>query len=106
MNIVKELRQRKGIQQKELAADIGVSYPTVSEWEHQKKDPSGQRLQRLSDYFGVPVGVILGYDDISHRKPTKDEIRFALFDGDEGITDEDFEEVKRYARYIKARKSL
>lgn len=33
MNIIKELRKKAGIQQKELAIIIGVSRPTVSAWE-------------------------------------------------------------------------
>ena len=69
MNRVKELRARSGMQQKELAIALGVSRPTVSEWEHQKKDPSGDRLQRLSDIFGVSRGVILGYDEIPNPTP-------------------------------------
>jgi len=60
MNIVKELRKRKGVQQKELAIAIGVSRPTVSEWESNKKDPSGERLKKLAKYFDVDELVILG----------------------------------------------
>lgn len=61
MNIVKELRERAGMQQKELAILVGVSRPTVSEWEHGKKDPSGERLRKLSQIFNVDIGTILGY---------------------------------------------
>jgi len=61
MNIVKELRIRAGMQQKELAILAGVARPTVSEWEHGKKDPSGERLRKLSQIFNVDVGTILGY---------------------------------------------
>ena len=60
MNIVKELRKKAGIQQKELAIIIGVSRPTVSDWEANKKDPSGDRLKKLAEYFGVDELVILG----------------------------------------------
>jgi len=60
MNIVKELRRKKGIQQKELAIIIGVSRPTVSEWESGKKDPTGERLKKLAAYFDVDELVILG----------------------------------------------
>jgi transcriptional regulator with XRE-family HTH domain len=60
MNIVRELRKRKGIQQKELSIIIGVAQPTVSEWEKNKKDPSGDRLRKLAEYFGVDELVILG----------------------------------------------
>ena len=51
MNRVKELCDRKGILQKELAISIGVSRPTVSDWWNKKKDPRGERLTKLSDYF-------------------------------------------------------
>ena len=60
MNIVKELRKRAGIQQKELALVVGVAQPTVSEWELNKKDPSGDRLKKLAEYFNVDELVILG----------------------------------------------
>lgn len=60
MNIVRELRKKKGIQQKELAIAVGVSCPTVSAWESNKKDPSGERLQKLAKYFDVDELVVLG----------------------------------------------
>lgn len=76
MNIVKELRRKKGIQQKELAIEIGVSRPTVSEWESQKKDPSGDRLKRLAAFFNVDELVVLGLGTESmHRTPITEEAR-------------------------------
>ena len=60
MNIVKELRKKRGIQQKELAIYVGVAQPTVSEWESGKKDPSGERLRKLAEFFGVDELVVLG----------------------------------------------
>ena len=63
MNRVKELRLLSGMQQKEVAVAIGVSRPTVSEWEHQKKDPTGERLMRLADLFDVPPSFILNIND-------------------------------------------
>lgn len=62
MNIVKELRIRAGMQQKELALLVGVAAPTVSEWEHGKKDPSGKRLVQLSKIFNTDIATILGYE--------------------------------------------
>lgn len=72
MNIVRELRKKKGIQQKELAIAIGVSCPTVSDWELGKKDPSGIRLKRLAEFFEVDELVILGKGvvDLSNRPET------------------------------------
>lgn len=62
MNIVRELRLKAGMQQKEVALYVGVANPTVSEWEHQKKDPSGERLKKLAKLFGVTPEAILGVD--------------------------------------------
>ena len=61
MNIVKELRERAGMSQKELALEIGVSRPIVSEWEHQKKDPKKERLAKLAEIFKVDPSIVLGY---------------------------------------------
>ena len=79
MNIVHELRKKKGIQQKELAIAIGVSCPTVSAWETNKKDPSGDRLKKLANFFGVDELVVLGKgtfvpDQPGLFVPTKPEI--------------------------------
>lgn len=61
MNMVRELRIKKGIQAKQLALEIGVSNATVSDWEHQRKNPTGERLKKLAKYFNVDEGFILGY---------------------------------------------
>ena len=60
MNIVRDLRIRKGIQQKELALELGISSAAVSNWEKGKSDPSGERLRKLAEYFNVDENVILG----------------------------------------------
>ena len=51
MNMVHELRTKKGIQAKQLAIDIGVSPATVSDWEHGRKNPTGARLKKLAEFF-------------------------------------------------------
>lgn len=60
MNIIRELRKKKGVQQKELSIAIGVSQPTVSDWEKNKKDPSGENLKKLADFFGVDELIVMG----------------------------------------------
>lgn len=73
MNIVKELRKKKGIQQKELAISIGVSRPTVSEWESNKKDPSGERLKKLAEFFEVDELIILGKNVVDYSQEPANE---------------------------------
>lgn len=64
MNRVNELILMNGMQQKEVAYAVGVSRPTVSEWVHQKKDPTGKRLLKLAELFNVSTGVILGLESL------------------------------------------
>ena len=42
-------------------------------------------------------------EDYEYRQPTDAELKFALFDGDQNITDAQFEEVKRFAQFIRER---
>ena len=80
VNRVRELRKRAGMAQKELVAAVGVSQPTVSEWEQNKKDPSGERLEKLEEIFRVSKSVILGYDDIpEEEKPITNNEAQRLF---------------------------
>ena len=69
MNAIRELRLRAGKQQKEVADAVGVSRPTVSEWEHQKKDPTGERLIKLSRLFSVSTGVVLAMEPVPPAAP-------------------------------------
>lgn len=68
---------------------------------------SAKNANKIADYFGVSVGYLLGVEDnnsVKHNQIDKDEeLKFALFGGDGEITDEMFEEVKRFAKYVKQR---
>jgi transcriptional regulator with XRE-family HTH domain len=64
MNNIRELRKRKGIQQKELALEMGVSNATVSDWEHGRKNPTRDRQKKLAEFFGVDELVIIGSKSI------------------------------------------
>lgn len=63
MTRVRELREAKGIQQKELAIDLGVTQPTISDWESGRKVPSAKSAQKLADYFGVSIDYLLGREE-------------------------------------------
>ena len=71
-NIIRELRVKAGLQQKQLAIMVGVSNPTVSDWERNRKNPRGEHLKKLSQVFGVDELVILGVvpPDVSKQKDT------------------------------------
>lgn len=65
---VRELREARGMQQKELAIDLHVTQPTISDWESGKKVPSARSTQKIADYFGVTLDYLLGRDEVSDQE--------------------------------------
>lgn len=65
MNRLKELRKEKKLTQKELADKINVSKITVLRWENGERQIKPDKAQQLADFFGVSIGVLLGYRDES-----------------------------------------
>ena len=59
---IRELRDKKGIKQGELAKILGVSQGTLSGWENGKYEIANASLFALAEFFGVSVDYILGSD--------------------------------------------
>ena len=59
-DILNELREERGIYQKELAAYLNVSISTVSNYEQNVHQPDSETLCKLADYFGVTTDYLLG----------------------------------------------
>lgn len=60
---IKELREEKGLSQRQLAVEINVSQANISRWENGTQDPSTEWLVNLADYFNVSVDFLLGRED-------------------------------------------
>ena len=61
--ILRELRIKEGLTQKELAQELFVTVPTLSHWECGYQEPSFKDLIRICQYFGVSADYILGLND-------------------------------------------
>ena len=104
MNRVRDLRLQAGMQQKELAVAVGVSRPTVSEWEHQKKDPTGERLKKLAELFGVSTSTVLGMIPIIEPIKLAD-IDFALSGELRDLSEAEKQDVLDYVRFKRAQRA-
>lgn len=93
---IKELREKHGISQKELAEMLHVAPPSVSNWEHGKTKPTKANVAILAKLFGVSTEYLLGNDrdEMPFRirivTPSKDEL-MELFDKYEGLPDREFD---------------
>lgn len=52
-------REQKGLTQKQVALELHVAGPTVSQWESGIKKPSSKNLQKLADLYGVSVDYLM-----------------------------------------------
>lgn len=61
--VLKQLREEKGLCQKELAAVLHVSNGTISNYENGVHSPNLDTLCDIADYYGVSVDYLLGRSD-------------------------------------------
>lgn len=98
---------QKGVTPSAAAKEIGINKAAVSNWKYRKNGPSDVTMQKIADYFGVPVSELTEEKEKAptdgERTVSDDDIKFALFGGNGEITDAMYDEVKRFAQMVKLR---
>ncbi|MCR4794223.1 MAG: helix-turn-helix domain-containing protein [Ruminococcus sp.] len=106
---LKVLRTKMQLSQKEMAQKLDMNYRTYASYERGEREPGAAIIKKICITFGISSDELLN-DSVPTQEitrpsvPSDDEIKFALFDGSEGVTDEMYDEVKRFAKYIKEQK--
>lgn len=78
--MLKSLRKKKGVTQKDLAFFLSVSNKTVSKWEKGISSPDLSLLPPLAKYFGVSTDTLLGL-----QQETQKSVREALLNDFHGL---------------------
>ena len=60
---LKELRNSKGLTQKQLAKELNVTDDSIFSWEKGRSQPSIENLIMLCKFFGVTSDYLLGLED-------------------------------------------
>lgn len=100
-NKLRLLRKEKGLTQKQLADKLGLAFSTISMYERGDREPDFEILESIADFFNVSMDYLHGKS--SSNTTTNDDIKFALFNSKEGITDEMLDEVKEFAKFVKSK---
>lgn len=104
-NRIRDLRLARNMTQVDLSSLLGISQNTLSYWENGKIDVDSESLIKLSAIFGCTTDYLLCNSDVFYPESPDASLRFALFGGSaKEITDEEFEEVKRFAAFIAERR--
>ena len=76
---IKNLREKKGITQAELAAQIDVSDKTVSKWETAKGLPDISLIEPLAKALGVSVIELMSGDYVTNRNISCNMLRSKFY---------------------------
>lgn len=99
---IRELRNEyggQGLSQETLAQKVGTTPNTISRWETAAYKPSVSDLERLAQFFNVPITVFFPGMEAGVRLQ-------ALLSATGDLDDDDLDELTRYAQFRKARKAL
>lgn len=91
MTRLKELREKNGLNMREIAQAAGIKYTTYVDYEKGKSEPNLIQLQRLANYYGVSIDYLAGLTDDSRTQTQKQN-------------DED--ELARYLEMLRTRQEM
>lgn len=105
---IRSLRKRDKMTQTDLGKLLGVKKNAVCKWERgEVTDIPAGRIKAMAKIFDVPPSYLI--DESVAKIPCQTieggvpvaQLKIAIFGDDEEITDEMYEEVKRFAAFIK-----
>ncbi len=62
-DIYADLCKKKGITVSRAAIEMGISKGTVSVWKNKGTSPQMAQLEKIANYFDVPMGYLLGEEN-------------------------------------------
>lgn len=77
--LIKELRERKGMTQNELAASLNLSDRTISKWETGRGYPDITFLERIASLFSLSVAELLSGAWVSNRNVSGNMLKSAFY---------------------------
>ena len=107
--VLKKRRSELGYTLLEIADKMGVSEATVQRWESGNiKSLRQGRISQLADILRVSPAALMGWEEEPEEKDEASDIealKMALFSGNTEVTDEMWEEVVNFARFVEAREA-
>lgn len=108
---LKSLRTQRGLTQEKLANFLGVSYQTISKWEHNETYPDITTLPAVAKFFSVSIDELLGVNQAENEAEitgqikvydslTDKELMWDLISGLKERFPNDFRVLIRYMAYL------
>jgi transcriptional regulator with XRE-family HTH domain len=106
---IESLCESQGITIAEMSRRAGIRPGLISDLKKgHSKSLKSENIKKIATYFGVPVDYFLddGTDMPPEAPVTDDQLLFALYgEVPENITEADLADIRRYAAFVRERKS-
>lgn len=107
MNLYDYMHSR-GVSRKDLSEATGIPYTTICNWLQATRFPRPEQLDKIAAYLHLTRAELLdegleNYEEMPHHV-SKDDLRFAFWGDAEEMSDEDVEDVLKYAEFVRQKK--
>lgn len=112
---LKELREQRKLNMRQMAIILDVPYTTYVSWEKGEREPNSEKLVLLSRYFGCTVDYLIGLSDEFDTVPEPSEeegkkesaplkvIRSEFENKLSGLSDTDLTELETFIQFLRYR---
>ena len=97
--------QLRGKTRRDVCQALGIKYTTLCDWINAKTYPRIDKIEMMARYFNVQKSDLVERRDDSAKTKAIETAKVALFSGAGEVTDEMWEEVVEFARYVEAREA-
>lgn len=100
--ILREIRERNGLSQSDLADKTGFQPSAISHFETGKREPSFENLKRLANALNVSTDFLMGRET---KSSLGGPVAASLFRHAEKLSDSDLQMLEAMARTLAERES-
>lgn len=110
--IIEQLCMEHNIRPGKLCTELGISRGILSDLKAGRtKRLSAENIEKVANYFDVSADYLLGNTPkketptgSGERSITNEDLKFALWGDSADMNDDDLDDVRRYAAFIRERK--
>ncbi|HHX75644.1 MAG TPA: helix-turn-helix transcriptional regulator [Limnochordia bacterium] len=96
---IRELRNKKGMTQKDLASLLGVTDAAIGMWENGRREPNAEHIKRMANIFCVTTDYLLGQE--SPQKQVIPTIAAKMPEGWDELTPEAQKDVEEFIKFVR-----
>jgi len=100
-NKLKELREKAGLNKKEVAEKLDMPYTTYNNYETDAREPGSNTLKMLAALYGVTVDYILEYYAAEDYEPKT----LAAHADEEDWSPEEQEDIDNFKAYLRSKRN-